>query len=256
MTSSDTLLVNRILVLVTFSIMVLSIVSCVIMYIFRDYRRKEVASPNSGDRRRQQGELSRQPSIDKDVEPSYQNGSFVRRNGVLSRKNSASVSFAEQSILRSVSDEDTETDPLMPGKAGANSVVETDDESIGKRSLNESIEVALAVGVTLTLHTVKHSRSAKISLANDVLSCRVRKSSGVKVVQIGLEEIKSIISGKGTPNFQQTHLQSIPSELCFSIVTSNKTLDFETLYKTERDALVAGLQILVERYNSIRLDKV
>jgi hypothetical protein len=248
MSAEDTLFVNRILVLITFFVMITSIASCVIMYVFRDYRKRESSPTNGGfsNRRRTDSSQSRQPSFSDKIaaEPKYQTGTFVRRSG--SSRSQSSDSSLQESVER-----DLEKEPLM---VTPNSVA--DDEETERRNLNESIEVALNVGVTLTLHTVKNSRSAKISLADGTLTCRVRKGMSLKVVPIGLNEITSILAGKKTPNYQRSALQNIPDDVCFSIVTDSKTLDFEAMFKTERDALVAGLQILIERYKSTRFDDV
>lgn len=248
MVNNNTLFVNRILVLVTFSIMIISILSCIFMYIFRDYQRKEVPTIANDLRGRVDAENETQKSHSGPVEPSYQSGSFLRGNESSSGNESSNHVMSNPNSSRTPSDEDLETDPLMSNTVRkSNAAPETEEGSIAKRNLNESIEIALSVGVTLTLHTLKHSRSATLNLVDDTLICRVRKSAAMKVVQIKLGDITAVLSGKATSNFRQSNLQTVPPDVCFSIVTATKTLDFEAMYKTERDALASGLRILVEQ---------
>lgn len=206
------------------------------MYVFRDYRKREVEYSVNHHHQSDVLQNSRRSSF---ADHSYQSGSFLPK---------ANSKDHYDNELNKNSIHPVETDPLiipsMPKPL-------RDEHDIEQRHLNHSIEVALTVGVTLTLHTMKNSRSAKITLSDGIITCRVNKATSLKVVQIPLNEIKAVVSGKETPNFLQSNLQHIPEDVCFSIVTSSKTLDFETMYKAERDALVAGLQLLCKRQRKV-----
>lgn len=250
--NSETLLINEILVLVTFGVMVVSIASCVVMYIFRDYRRKDAAPPvmsaSIAERKKR--------NIDKlDRSLSTSGKTTAVPPGILKKDNTSGsqrhdnkririgpAAVGEDSLLF---EEDDETEPLMieEGRILGSSQYDQTEE----KSLHDSAEVALSVGITLTLHTTKSSRSAKISLAEGKLICRIKKSMTLKVVQIDLREIRAIYAGKVTPNFKRDGLHLAPEDSCFSIVTVTKTFDFEAMYKVERDAIVAGIETILSK---------
>jgi hypothetical protein len=245
--NSETYLINEILVIVTFGIMVISIAACVMMYVFRDYRKKEV-TPNIPPaqiltgRRKTSSNRSRD-AMSADSRPS----SIMKKEGSVGKKDKR-IRIENNVEEYSPNNDESETVALIPDKSD-NNISNRDLEggsSMAPKDLNNLVRTSLSDGVTFTLHTTRNSRSARISLIDGKFICRIKKMLSLKVVQIDLQEIRSVRNGKETPNFQRPGLQRIEDDNCFSIVTETRTFDFEATSRYERDAFVTGISSIVE----------
>lgn len=257
--SEQTLIINEILVIITFGVMIVSITACVFMYVFRDNRRKEAPEPQLPA-----GSIKRNRMVDKaNKEKSGMIGEPVSTKsepklvGIMKKDSSLrkdstrriridTSNLDEYPARHPVGFDEMESAPLMYETSEVSEF--TDDSSLRpNRELNEAFMVVLSDGITLTLHTTKTSRSSKLSFADGHLICRIKKMLSIKVVQVELADIQSVQVGKATPNFQRSGLQRVAEENCFSLIVDNRTFDFEATSKYERDAIASGLSKLVQR---------
>ena len=66
-----------------------------------------------------------------------------------------------------------------------------------------------------------------------------------KTHTLSLNDILFIESGKQTSMLRKPSANDVSPDVCFSLITSSATFDFEVTSKIERDALVQGFTMVV-----------
>jgi hypothetical protein len=175
----------------------------------------------------------------------------------LKRKNNEdSVSALTQS-----DDGNNRTPRKRRGKAQGEEGSETSsllDESsqikTDKALLDTFIKV-LSQGITLKLHSSKDKgpKEIKLIISGNNLTWKVTSRSilsGFKTPKVDIRSIRSIEWGKRTDTFNLPASLPTADEVCFSLVTDDKTIDIEASSKVERDSLAQGFTIFINSLNT------
>lgn len=254
--SEKTILINEILVIFTFGVILVSITTCVVMYIFRDFRHKEASppgtptvlpvSPLSPAGEAKIVSRDRESSVNKSSKE--RSSTPIRSSGLIPDDDEKLNTDTKQNDkTEKFESKDIESAPFLQEPViGRDSQISSLPKPKTKRELNPSFLTVIRDGVTLILHSSKSSRAAKVKLSEDQIVIKVKKILTVKVLMINLSDILSIEYGKVTTNFQRSGLQRLQSDSCFSILTADRSYDLEASGKVERDALVEGLGALTE----------
>jgi hypothetical protein len=113
----------------------------------------------------------------------------------------------------------------------------------------------LRQGITLVYHPPNKAKSLSVQVyahnSTDLIISPNDKFrswfSGTKrIPPIPLGDILFVVWGKQSHNFGSRHLDFVGSDICFSLVTKDHTLDFEAKSKDERDGLCDGFKFLLE----------
>jgi hypothetical protein len=121
-------------------------------------------------------------------------------------------------------------------------------KSAGDDALAKTLLSVLDQGMTLTLYSFRGGKQVHISLVNGCeLRWRTLKLFAKKGKHLDLHDVMFVNTGKQTKKFHLPQAGTAVEDLCFSLITSVDSLDFEASSKVERDALVQGFTILVSR---------
>lgn len=138
------------------------------------------------------------------------------------------------------------------------------------REMFTKFSAIMGAGIIVSLHTTKGPRPIKFSIQE----VEVRWETAVrrdpppgapvgtvvpptKRYKLRLVDIVHVEVGKETSNFrkQRESNKGVSDDLCFSLVTEKTTLDLEATSKLDRDAIVRGFRLAIERAKSRLLSR-
>lgn len=103
--------------------------------------------------------------------------------------------------------------------------------------------------MTLKIYNEKGAKQANVTLVGGCeLHWKTIRIFSKKGKQLNLREVLFVNGGKQTKKFHLPGSKNAVDDHCFSLVTSQYSLDFEASSKVERDALVQGFTILMTRF--------
>ena len=224
---SSTLLINEIIVYITAGLIFLSVAFCLFTFLFRLKIRKLIPPnvPNTATAANKNEEVKAVSSTkkgkshkkSKNIDPSFTGDS-----------NSAEVSESS-SLLSSEAD-------LSDSKS---------DDKTCDSALKSTFVSVLNEGVTLKMHREKGLILIRMSLSGTELKWKTKKLFARKTHSLSLNDILFIESGKQTSMLRKPAAELVSSDICFSLITSGSTFDFEASSKIERDVLVQGFAMIV-----------
>lgn len=248
------MLVNKIIVYVTLTIIACAIFMCAYTFTFKTKKRKVFAPENDSS-----GSFAKQDRISgagHDSGKDKQTGSQSTSEYSTSKKGQRQKNMKDRESLDL---EKSETSSLLalssPEDLFLPDAVSIASNTAAGSAVRAAFVSVLSGGVTLVLHNTKGVLSINMNLIGNELQWKTTKSSLAttpsKTSKLALESILFVETGKRTAILRGGAAIAVDEEVCFSLITADTTYDFEASSKVERDAFAQGFTMLLEEIKEL-----